>query len=68
MEQRTLHNLEFRKVLERLAGFAVSEAGVNACLSIAPVDNLAQADEAAQLFRQGQEWARTVSVSLSLFP
>ena len=68
MEQRTLHNLEFRKVLERLAGFAVSEAGVNACLSIAPVDNLAQADEAAQLFRQGQEWARTVSVSLSSFP
>ncbi|WP_290918630.1 endonuclease MutS2 [Halodesulfovibrio sp.] len=68
MEQRTIHNLEFRKVLERLADFAVSEAGTNACLSISPVSSHEEAQEQAQLFRQGQEWSRTVSVTLSSFP
>lgn len=68
MEQRTIHNLEFRKVLERLADFAVSEAGTNACLSIAPVSNRDDAQKAAQFFRQGQEWTRTVTVKLSSFP
>ena len=68
MEQRTIQNLEFRKVLERLAGFAVSEAGANACLSISPVAEFKHAQEAAEMFRQGQEWARTVSVKLASFP
>ena len=68
MEQRTIHNLEFRKVLERLADFAVSEAGANACLAIAPASTRDEAQEDAQLFRQGQEWARTVAVKLTSFP
>jgi len=55
-------------VLERLADFAVSEAGANACLSISPVSSREEAQEQAQLFRQGQEWARTVSVTISSFP
>ncbi len=68
MEQRTLHNLEFDKVLGHLAGFAVSEAGAAACRSLAPFARAEEARAATEFFRQGQVWARYTAFRLRQFP
>lgn len=67
MEQRTLQNLEFDKVLAHLARFAVSEAGQQACLALAPCDRPEEARERTEFFRQGQIWAQFTAFRLRPF-
>lgn len=68
MESRTLSNLEYGKVLERLASFAVSEAGAKACRSISPYADAQDACQATELFRQGRQWVQTSRIRLAPFP
>ncbi len=67
MDQRTLQNLEFGKVLTHLAGLAVSEAGAAACLTIAPLPSPEMAYDEAEFFRQGQVWSAHSGFRLSPF-
>ena len=60
MQETALKTLEFDKVRERLAGFALSDAGRTLCLSIAPRTDLAwierqqlEVEEALALVRRG---------------
>ncbi|MDR2050781.1 MAG: Smr/MutS family protein [Deltaproteobacteria bacterium] len=68
MDTRTLHVLEFPKLLAYLAGFAVSEAGSRACLGLRPSSTLEQAARQAELFEQGNLWLEFTSFSLLNFP
>lgn len=67
MEQRTLQNLEFDKVLTHLAGFAVSEAGAEACRKILPFSEAEAARSEMDFFRQGLVWSQFTSFKLRGF-
>ena len=40
MEEKTLHILEYDKIIERLADFATSSAGRELCLRLKPASDL----------------------------
>ncbi len=67
MESRTLRLLEFPKALQRLARFAISEPGVEACLDLAPLADPIHIERHCGLVR---EWLndKGTSPSLSTFP
>ncbi|MGL1862314.1 MAG: Smr/MutS family protein [Pseudodesulfovibrio sp.] len=68
MESRTFHVLEFPKILGALSGFAVSEAGVSACLALRPYDTLKGVRKAATLFEQGAAWVGESGFQFKSFP
>ncbi|WP_027181099.1 endonuclease MutS2 [Oleidesulfovibrio alaskensis] len=68
MQSRSAHVLEFDKVLRHLAGYAVSEAGAQACLLLAPAADCDSARMRCAFFRQGQLWAERTGFSLAPFP
>lgn len=68
MEARTLHNLEFDKVLSHLASFTVSEAGAEACQAIVPLSGCDAVCREAARFNQGFTWAQFSGFSLTSFP
>ena len=68
MEPRALVQLEFPKVLAALAGQAVSEAGAQACLDIAPIADLALLTKEQEYTRQCQSLVGETGFSLGSFP
>ncbi len=68
MESRTFQVLEFPKILTALSGFAVSEAGLSACLKLRPFDALDEVKAASLLFEQGAAWAGETGFTLKAFP
>lgn len=68
MESRTLSLLEFPKVLEALAGYAVSEPGAAACLAIRPMDDLSAIRLEGSLTEQASRWAADTGFALRGFP
>ena len=68
MEVRTLHHLEFPKVLRLLAGYAVSEPGHAACLALAPFDSPDEARFQAELYSQAKAWGQETGFQLGEFP
>ncbi|MDR1359350.1 MAG: endonuclease MutS2, partial [Deltaproteobacteria bacterium] len=67
MDAHTLSALELPKVLEYLAGFAVSESGRQACLALRPGNNLEEIRAQAALFEQGRLWAQKSALPLLPF-
>jgi len=68
MESRTLHLLEFPKVLKELSGFAVSEPGAEACLALRPLQDPAAVRHCLELLDQALCWARESEFRLAEFP
>ncbi len=68
MESRALYSLEFSKVLAYLAGFAVSEAGRRACLSLRPLPDLAGVRLAVAEYEQGRLWTQRAEYVPEPFP
>jgi len=68
MEPRTLHLLEFPKVLRELSGFAVSEPGASACLSLAPYTTAQAVQKQLTLLDQALRWVRESGFRLAAFP
>ncbi len=68
MESRALQALELSKVLAYLAGFAVSEAGRDACLALRPLGDPSQARRQASLFEQGRLWMQRAERKPEPFP
>ncbi|MDR2892659.1 MAG: Smr/MutS family protein [Deltaproteobacteria bacterium] len=68
MDARSLNILEFPKLLEALAGFAVSEAGAAACRSLAPAASLDELEVQADFFVQGRLWLEATGYKLINFP
>ncbi|MBQ7455954.1 MAG: endonuclease MutS2, partial [Clostridia bacterium] len=54
MKERTLRVLEFGKILDRLASFAVTEMGRERCLALSPLDNLPAVMEALEETEEAQ--------------
>lgn len=68
MEPRTLHLLEFPKVLKELSGFAVSEPGAAACLDLRPLPSAQAVRRELALLDQGLRWVRESGFRLAPFP
>ena len=68
MQNRSLNMLEFGKVLEHLASFAVSDAGREACLAILPQCSLAEIEQQAKLFDETRLWQQYSNFKLTNFP
>jgi DNA mismatch repair protein MutS2 len=68
MQTRSLHLLEFPKVLRLLAEGAVSEAGAARCLALAPLDDPARLAGEAELLREWLSWAGETDFALRPFP
>ena len=68
MESRTFQVLEFPKILGVLSGFAVSEPGVSACLSIRPFETIAEVLRAGLLFEQAASWVNESGFTIRPFP
>jgi DNA mismatch repair protein MutS2 len=68
MESRSFQVLEFPKILGALSGFAVSEAGVSACLKLHPFETLDEVARALTLFEQASAWAGEASFAIRSFP
>ncbi len=68
MEPRTLHLLEFPKVLKDLSGFAVSEPGAEACLALRPLTDAGEVRRRLELLDQALRWLRESEFSLRPFP
>ena len=54
MKERTLRVLEFNKILDRLAAFAVTEMGRERCLQLTPLLHLAEVTEALEETEEAQ--------------
>ncbi len=67
-ESRVAQVLELPKLLRRLAGFAVSEAGQGACLALRPKSDLAEVSREAAFFNQGRQWLEFTGFRLCSFP
>ncbi|MDR0339276.1 MAG: Smr/MutS family protein [Desulfovibrio sp.] len=79
MDSRALHSLEFHRVLGYLAGFAASEDGFRACLSLRPdsatplpekadaASRMAALRQRAVLFEQGRLFALRTGMKLAPF-
>ena len=68
MEPRTLHLLEFPKVLRELSGFAVSEPGTAACLALRPLATTQAVRSQLTLLDQALRWVRESGFRLTPFP
>jgi len=68
MEPRTLHLLEFPKVLRELSGFAVSEPGAAACLALRPFSTVEAVRHELTLLDQALRWVRESGFRLVAFP
>ncbi len=68
MDARTLHLLEFGKVLDKLKGFAASEPGMEACLAIRPCGAISEVREQLELYRQVSDWRGQSGQRLGNFP
>lgn len=68
MEARTLHALEFDKVLKHLAGYCVSESGRDACLGLVPYSTLDAVRDATALAEDACRWREHTGFRLSPFP
>ncbi|MFI3272077.1 MAG: Smr/MutS family protein [Pseudomonadota bacterium] len=68
LDARTLQALEFSKVLQHLAGYCVSEAGKDACLTLMPFSTAEAVHEAAALCDDAQLWRETSGFALTSFP
>ncbi|BDV01174.1 endonuclease MutS2 [Thermodesulfomicrobium sp. WS] len=67
MDQRTLELLEFPRVLQLIAAFAVSQSGGAACLRLAPQEGRGLVD-AMTLVREALEATQQHSLALEPFP
>ena len=54
MKERTLRVLEFIKILDMLASFAVTDMGREACEKLTPLSDLAQVNEALEETEEAQ--------------
>lgn len=68
MEPRTLHLLEFPKILRELSGFAVSEPGAAACLAVRPLASVPAVRRELALLDQALRWVRESGFRLVAFP
>ncbi|NLY41036.1 MAG: endonuclease MutS2 [Desulfovibrionales bacterium] len=68
MDSRTVQLLEFHKVLQYLASFAVSEAGQDACRGLAPFDDLRLIEERSALVREMLHYVSIHPMRLGVFP
>ena len=68
MRDRNLKMLEFGKVLEYLAGLAVSDAGREKCLLIRPARNVEKIEKKAVLFDEIRLWKEHSQFKLRNFP
>ncbi|OIO05728.1 MAG: endonuclease MutS2 [Desulfovibrionaceae bacterium CG1_02_65_16] len=68
MESRTLHLLEFPKVLRELSGFAVSEPGAAACLALGPLATAEAVRGQLALLDQTLRWVGESGFHLATFP
>ncbi len=68
MEPRTLHLLEFPKILKELSGFAVSEPGASACLLVRPYTDVLSVRLQLALLDQALRWVRESGFRLAPFP
>lgn len=68
MEPRTLHLLEFPKILKELSGFAVSEPGATACLELRPFAEALSVRLQLTLLDQALRWVRESGFRLAAFP
>ena len=68
MESRAIQALELPRVLACLAGFTVSEAGHQACLSLRPFASLDDVRREAAFFEQGRLFALRTESRLAAFP
>ncbi|MHC1701380.1 MAG: endonuclease MutS2 [Humidesulfovibrio sp.] len=68
MEPRTLHLLEFPKILKELSGFAVSEPGATACLELRPFAETLSVRLQLTLLDQALRWVRESGFRLVAFP
>jgi len=68
MEPRTLHLLEFPKILRELSGFAVSEPGAAACLEVRPLASVPAVRRELALLDQALRWVRESGFRLVAFP
>ena len=68
MESRTLHLLDYPKVLDLLSRHAVSGAGQRACQAILPLDDQAVLRQASGLLRQAMCWFGESSYVFAGFP
>jgi DNA mismatch repair protein MutS2 len=66
MDRHTIHTLEYHKVLSLVARYASSEAGRQAVLELAPVDDISEARDRLALISQMKlllEWGKTPPLS-----
>ena len=68
MDARTLQLLEFPKVLQHLASFAVSDAGRNACLAIVPESDVTSVRDKIALVREVMQSCAYNDLTLGAFP
>lgn len=68
MEARTLHLLEFPKILRELSRFAVSEPGAAACLALAPLSTAEAVRSRLTLLDQTLRWVGESGFRLTAFP
>lgn len=68
MRDRNLKMLEFGKLLEYLAGLAVSDAGREKCLLIRPARNVEEIERKAVLFDEIRLWKEHSQFKLRNFP
>lgn len=68
MDPRTLQLLEFPKILQHLASFAVSEAGQRACRAIVPETELPRIVEQSALVREVMRFCASADLRLGAFP
>ena len=68
MNERTLHALEFPRVLERLSDFCLSEAGKEAALSLRPLDDEDSVRAAQHLYDEMRSWLAEGDFSPVSFP
>jgi DNA mismatch repair protein MutS2 len=68
MEPRTLHVLEFPKILRELSRFAVSEPGAAACLALSPYPTAQAVRQQLTLLDQALRWVRESGFKLAAFP
>ena len=68
MEARAFQALELNRVLAYLAGFAVSEAGFQACLALRPLSSAQEVRRETVLFEQGRLFALRTNTRLHPFP
>ncbi|SKA78514.1 DNA mismatch repair protein MutS2 [Paucidesulfovibrio gracilis DSM 16080] len=68
MDSRTAQLLEFPKILDALAGFAVSEPGAEACRELTPYDSLSEIRNQNDLVALAREWVGVTGFRLTWFP